>query len=122
MVYIYFGKGVLCWKNNFLLFFLGFCFVHLLKDLFLWLFFFLLSWDHRLFHFGFFPIFLSFFFSFIFSSTSKRHFSPFFSSSLLLLESLVFPLFHIILLTECFLSFFCRISWFYLFIYFYLFV
>jgi hypothetical protein len=37
-------------------------------------------------------------------------------------ESSFFPLFHILLLTECFLSFFCRISWFYLFIYFYLFV
>ncbi len=65
--------------------------------------------------------YLTFFFS-IFSSTSKRHFSPFFSSSPLLPESSVFPLFHILLLTECFLSFFCRISWFYLFIYFYLFV
>ncbi len=50
--------------------------------------------------------YLSFFFSSIFSSTSKRHFFPFFSSSPLLPESSVFPLFHILLLTECFLSIF----------------
>jgi len=74
--YIYFGEGVLCWKNSLFFFLEGFCFSHLWKDFF-FAFFFWLSWDHRLFQFRFF--FLSShlpFFTSIFSSTFKRHFLP----------------------------------------------
>jgi hypothetical protein len=119
-IYI-FRRGGFVLKKQFFFFFGGFCFVHLPKDLFLWLSF-LLSWDHRLFHFGFFPIFLSFFFPSIFSSISKRHFFPFFHPPLFYRNPQFFPFSIFFFLSNVSYRFFCRISWFYLFIYFYLFV
>jgi hypothetical protein len=109
----------LCWKNFFFCFW-GFCFVHLPKDLFLWLFF-LLSWDHRLFHFGFFPTYLSFFLLF-FPRLLKGIFSPFFHPPLFYRNPQFFPFSIFFFLPNVSYRFFCRISWFYLFIYFYLFV
>ncbi len=73
--YIYFGEGVLCWKNSFILFFGGFV-LHIFQRNFFCVFFF---GYHETTGYSSLDFFLSsyfHFFSSIFSLTFKRHFLP----------------------------------------------
>ncbi len=104
-IYIYISaRGVLCWKNSFFFFF-GFCFVHLQKE-FLLCFFLVIMRPHAipLWIFSFLLIFL--FLLLFFLRLLKGIFFPLFWSSPLFSESSFLPLFHNLLFTECFLSFF----------------
>jgi len=120
--YIYFGEGVLSWKNNFFFFCLGGFVLHIFQRNFFCFFFLVIMRPQAIpvWIFSFLLIFL--FFLVFFLRLLKGIFFPLFSSSHLSSESSFFALFHILLLTECFLWFFGRIYWLYLFIHFYLFV
>ncbi len=120
--YVYFGEGVLCWKNSFFFVFFGGFVLHIFQRIYFWIFFLVIRRPQaipvRI--FSFLLIFL--FFLVFFLRLLKGIFFPLFLSSHLSSESSFFALFHILLLTECFLWFFGRIYRSYLFIHFYLFV
>ncbi len=120
-VHIYISARGFCVEKIVFFFFGGFCFAHLPMDFFLHFFLVIRrpqAIPVRI--FSFLLIFL--FFLVFFLRLLKGIFFPLFSSSHLSSESSFFALFHVLLLTECFLWFFGRIYWLYLFIQFYLFI